>query len=306
MSAIQDCEATKSPRGIRWGVLFFVLAPFAALIFAIWMAWGRGVYALDVGQLVFWHVLTGLGVTVGFHRLFTHASFKTVWPVKAGLGILGSMTVQGNLFKWCAVHMKHHSHSDKEDDPHSPHAYGKGFWAVWKGFWHSHVGWLFSHEMPVSEEKRLIERLRKDPLLVWIDRLFLLWVILGLLIPALIGGLIIGTWEGAFRGFLWGGLIRIGTVHHITWSVNSVCHIWGRQDFRTRDESRNNWLFGLLGMGEGFHNNHHAFPSSPRHGLFWWQVDLSYWIIKILICLRLAKNPKPPTAKQLEGRRLSS
>ncbi len=301
-----ETEATASlpsSRSARLGVLFFVVAPPIGLILAIWLAWGNGVYALDIGQLIFWHTITGLGVTVGFHRLFTHASFKTSAPVKAVLGILGSMTIQGNLFKWCAVHMKHHSHSDKEGDPHSPHAYGKGFWAVWRGFWHAHFGWLFSHEMTHSEMDKQTKRFRKEPLLVWIDRFFLLWVVLGLAFPSLIGWLFTGTWEGALRGFLWGGIIRVGTVHHATWSINSVCHIWGRKDFRSDDQSRNNWIFGILGWGEGWHNGHHAFLWSAKHGLLRWQIDPSWWIIKTMSWLGLARDIKVPTPSQIEKER---
>ena len=306
MASEKDRAAAQSPRGTRLGILFFVVAPFIALVLAIWIAWGRGVYVLDIGQLIFWHFVTGAGVTVGFHRLFTHASFKTRRPVKALLGILGSMTVQGSLFKWCAVHMQHHSYSDQEGDPHSPHAYGEGFWAVCRGFWHAHVGWLFSLEMPSSEVERLTKRLRADSLLVWIDRLFLLWILLGLLLPALIGGLVTGSLEGAFRGFLWGGLIRVGTVHHVTWSINSVCHIWGRRDFETGDESRNNVIFGLLGWGEGWHNGHHAFLRSAKHGLLRWQLDPTWWMIKTLSWLKLAWDIKLPTAKQIESRIIST
>lgn len=295
--------ALPSSRSTRLGVLFFVIAPLVGLILAIWLSWGRGVYTLDIIQLVFWHSITGLGVTVGFHRLFTHASFKTYSPVKATLGILGSMTAQGNLFQWCAVHMKHHSRSDQEGDPHSPHAYGEGFWAIWRGFWHAHVGWLFSHDMPSSEMERMTKKLRKERLLVWIDKLFLLWVALGLLLPTLVGWLFVGTWEGAFRGFLWGGIIRIGTVHHVTWSINSVCHLWGRKDFQSEDQSRNNWIFGLLGWGEGWHNGHHAFLWSAKHGLLRGQMDPSWWIIKGLEWLGLASSIKVPEANAIQAKR---
>lgn len=299
--ATQANPATQSPRSsAKLGVLFFVVAPPVALAIAIWMAWGQGVYALDIGQLIFWHFATGMGVTVGFHRLFTHTSFKTYGPIKFFLAVLGSMAVQGSLFKWCAVHWEHHAHSDQPDDPHSPHAYGDGFWASWKGFWYAHVIWLFKYELPAGKKIKPVEKMKNDPWLVWADKLFLLWIILGLLIPAAIGGLIVGTWEGAFRGFLWGGLIRVGAVHHVTWSINSVCHIWGRQDFETTDQSRNNWFFGVFGWGEGWHNGHHAFMDSAKHGLLKWQIDPSWWAIKTMSLIGLVWDCKLPSQKAIE------
>lgn len=283
-------------------VLAFVLLPPLALLVAIVRYWDRGVWATDLAQLAFWHFLTGAGITVGFHRLFTHASFKTTRPIAAFLAILGSMAVEGPLFKWCAMHIEHHTHSDKDNDPHSPHAFGGGFWGVARGFWHSHMGWLFTYEMSPTRIRKLTARLQRDPWLVQIDRLFPLWVILGLILPAALGGLLTQSLDGALRGLLWGGLIRIGTVHHVTWSINSICHLWGRADFRSDDLSRNNWLCALVGLGEGWHNGHHAFPWSAKHGLLRGQFDLSWGIIRTLAALGWVWDVKLPTLEQIASR----
>jgi len=238
------------------------------------------------------YVLTGLGITIGYHRLFTHRSFKTVRPVELGLAVIGSMAVEGALFRWVAMHRRHHQHSDQPGDPHSPHEFGRGFFAAIAGWWHAHVGWCFKREAPGLD--RYVRDLGKDRCLRRVSRLFPLWVALGLLIPAAAGGLITGTWLGAALGFLWGGLVRVFLVHHVTWSINSVCHLWGTRPYATRDESRNNAVCGVLAFGEGWHNNHHAFPNSARHGLRWWQLDTSYLVIWVMARLGLAWRVRVP------------
>jgi stearoyl-CoA desaturase (delta-9 desaturase) len=240
-----------------------------------------------------YHV-TGLGVTVGYHRLFTHRSFETVWPIRLALGILGSMAVQGPLLKWVAVHRRHHQHSDEVGDPHSPHLHGPGFFAMLRGLVHAHTGWLFSPDFAGME--RYVRDLSSDRMLLAISKLFPLWVLIGLLIPAALGGLLTLTWYGVLAGFIWGGLVRIFLVHHMTWSINSVCHLWGGRPFRSQDHSRNNLIFGIIGFGEGWHNNHHAFPTSARHGLRWWQIDMTYLIIRTLKAVKLAWKVRLPSA----------
>lgn len=278
-----------------------VILPFAGLIVAIAVLWGWGFGWLELGLLLTMYVLTILGVTIGFHRLFTHKAFETSRSVKAVLAVLGSMAVEGPLLKWAALHRRHHQHSDKDEDPHSPHLHGEGIRGLFKGLWHAHVGWLFLPDAPGLAS--YIPDLLSDRLLRRISRLFAVWVAVGLLMPAIIGGLLTLTWSGALLGFLWGGLTRVFLVHHVTWSINSVCHLWGSQPFRSHDHSRNNFVFGVLALGEGWHNNHHAFPTSARHGLKWWQIDLSYAIIQGMALLGLAWKIRVPAAQAIEAKR---
>jgi len=276
--------------------LVVILVPFGALVWAVALVWGRGFDWLHLGLFAGMYAATGLGITIGFHRFFTHRSFATSRPVQALLAVLGSMAVEGPLLRWVANHRRHHQHSDREHDPHSPHTYGAGFWNMTRGLWRAHAGWIFSGSSP--DLPRYVGDLRSDPLIRNLSRLFPLWVLLGLLIPGAIAGAITGTWSGAMLGVLWGGLVRVFFVHHVTWSVNSVCHIWGARPLKTSDQSRNNAIFGVLAFGEGWHNNHHAFPNSARHGLRWWQFDMSYLIIRLMRSVGLAWNVKiPPTAR---------
>jgi stearoyl-CoA desaturase (delta-9 desaturase) len=287
--------------GVQLANLIAVILPFAALL-SIWVwLWGWGFSWVDLGVLVGMYVLTALGITVGFHRLFTHGSFKTYRPVQLVFGVLGSMAVQGPLLKWVALHRRHHQYSDEKEDPHSPHQHGSGIRGVLAGLWHAHIGWLFEPE-PLDLE-RYVKDLRQSALLRVVSALFPLWIVAGLLIPAAVGLFVTETWMGGVLGLIWGGLVRIFLVHHVTWSVNSVCHLWGSQPYKSEDESRNNVLFGVLAMGEGWHNTHHAFPTSARHGLRCWQIDVSYYVIRCLALLGLAWNVKLPSAQaQLDAR----
>jgi stearoyl-CoA desaturase (Delta-9 desaturase) len=270
----------------RLATLVFLAVPFLGLVAAIVLLWGGGFHWVELGLLLGMYVLTTMGVTVGFHRLFTHRSFETNPAVQFVLAVLGSMAVEGPLLKWVAVHRWHHQFSDMHEDPHSPHHQGQGMLGLLRGLWHAHVGWLFQPDPP--DLLRYVKDLRQSRLLRKVHALFPLWVAAGLLIPMVLGFVLTGTWLGAVFGLLWGGLVRIFLVHHVTWSINSVCHIWGRRPFPTLDQSRNNFLFGVLGFGEGWHNNHHAFPTSARHGLRWWQIDLSYLLIRVFALLGLA------------------
>ncbi len=274
-------------------ILLTVVLPFVGLIVGIVFLWEHGFSWVQLILLLVMYHLTGLGVTIGYHRLFTHRSFETTWPIRLALGILGSMAVQGPLLKWVAVHRRHHQHSDEPGDPHSPHLHGQGFLAMLRGLVHAHTGWLFSADFAGME--RYVRDLSSDRMLRAVSRLFPLWVLIGLLIPAALGGLLSMTWYGVLAGFIWGGLVRVFLVHHMTWSINSVCHLWGGRPFRSQDESRNNAVFGVIGFGEGWHNNHHAFPTSARHGLRWWQVDLTYMIIRTLKAMKLAWKVRLPS-----------
>lgn len=290
------------PPAQRFVTLGAVIVPLLGLIGAIFGVWGWGFTWAELGLLVGMYAATVLGVTVGFHRLFTHRSFETIRPVKLVLAILGSMSVQGPLFKWVAVHRRHHQYSDEVNDPHSPHGHGGGAWGVIAGWFHAHIGWMFRADPP--DLGRYVRDLRSDRVLHAVSRTFSLWVILGLLIPAMIGALIAGTWTGALLGFLWGGLARIFLAHHVTWSINSICHMWGRRTFESRDHSRNNFICGVIAFGEGWHNNHHAFPTSARHGLRWWEVDMSYAIIYAMKLVGLAWRVRVPAAEAIAIKRI--
>ena len=250
-------------------MLVVVVLPFLATLFAIELLWQRAVNWTDLALLVAFNLLAGLGVTVGYHRMLTHRSFQPHPVVKFIFLAFGSMAVEGPALEWAATHIKHHAHSDREGDPHSPV----------EGFWHAHMGWLFNRSF--ADPNIYCRNLVKDPIVVFVSRTFIFWVILSLAIPFSIGG---------WTGLLWGGFVRIFLTHHITWSVNSVCHTFGKREFETRDQSRNEWIVGLLGLGEGWHNNHHAFPRSAFHGLHWWQFDLSGYVIWTLERVGLARD----------------
>ena len=295
-------EATHHGRlsvGGRLLTLIGVTVPLGGLAAAAVLLWGWGFHWVDLGLLAGMYVLSLLGITVGFHRLFVHRSFETYLPVKVGLTAMGSMALQGTMIHWVGLHRWHHQHSDSPEDVHSPHNRGGGLAGLLRGFWHAHIGWAFHADPPGIE--RYVQDLTKSPTLRAASRLFPLWVVLGLLIPAGVGGAVAGTWSGFWGGLIWGGLVRLFLVHHVTWSVNSVCHLWGLRPYRSEDESRNNFAFGVLALGEGWHNTHHAFPTSARHGLRWWQPDASYWVIRGLEVLGLAWNVKLPS-KQSQAR----
>ena len=288
----RSAPPARASRVERAATLSGVLVPFAGLIVAIGCLWGRALTWVEVSLFLGMYLAAGFGVTVGYHRLFAHRSFEAVRPVKVLLAVLGSMAAQGSVLKWVATHRQHHQHSDRAEDPHSPHCFGGGVRGILAGFWHAHIAWIFRADRP--NLKRYVRDLESDKLLHITSRLFGVWVVLGLLIPTVLGGVITATWNGALLGFLWGGLVRICLGHHVTWSINSVCHLWGTRPFDRGDQSRNNFVFGVLGLGEGWHNNHHAFPSSARHGLRWWQLDLSYLAIRALELIGLARRVRVP------------
>ncbi|MFN5956382.1 MAG: acyl-CoA desaturase, partial [Planctomyces sp.] len=340
-------DAPLATPALRTAYAVVIVVPLLALIAAIALLWGPGVQPVHLYLLVGGYILTGLGITIGFHRLFTHKAFTTSRFMTAFWAILGSMAAEGSLFIWCGVHRVHHQFSDTHADPHSPHAvsaravaiaeahaakidahrkasaiagtadasadldhdhhhhdhddHAPGFRGLVSGFWHAHAGWLFRAHP--ADMERYIPDLRNDPVLRFVDRFFFLWLAVGLLIPGVIAGLVTQTWTGAALGVLWGGLVRILVVHHITRSINSACHLWGARDYVSHDHSRNNLIFGILGLGEGWHNNHHAFPTSARHGLAWWQFDLSWIIIRGMELVGLARNVRLPSPERLAAKR---
>jgi stearoyl-CoA desaturase (Delta-9 desaturase) len=285
----------------RVALLVLTIGPFAGFVAAIAILWGRGIGVVDLALLVVFYVLSGLGVTVGYHRLLTHRSFRAPRPVRAWFAVAGSLAIEGSVISWVAAHRRHHAFADVEGDPHSPHlGEEEGLVGMLKGLWHAHVGWLF------DEEKTSIERwapdLLKDPVMTRIDRLFPALAAVSLVLPAVAGFAFTGTLWGAVTAFLWGGLARVFLLHHMTWSVNSICHYFGKRPFETTDLSTNNWPLALLSFGESWHNNHHAFPTSAIHGLGRWQIDPSGFVIRALERMGLARDVKRVTREQVAGK----
>jgi stearoyl-CoA desaturase (delta-9 desaturase) len=282
--------------------LVAVVVPPLGVLSAAGILWGVAFSSLDLILLVSFYVVCAFGTTIGFHRLFTHRGFETYAPVRAVFAVLGCMTMQGPLTQWVTDHRRHHAMSDQPGDPHSPHVgHGEGLLATVRGFVHAHVGWLFTQK-GMERGRDYGKDLYEDRLLVWIDRLYIVWVALTLGLPFLLGYWLGGSWERGVQAFVWAGLVRIFLYQHATFAVNSVCHMWGRRHFRSRDEARNNWVVALLVFGEGWHNNHHAFPASARHGLRRFQLDPSWWVIRALERLGLAWDVKVPSPVQLERR----
>ena len=268
--------------------LLGVSLPVAGLVVAIVLLWGQGVGVTAIAILVVGYLLTGIGITVGYHRLFTHRSFETYPAVRYTLALLGQMGVEGDVVTWVADHRKHHQFSDREGDPHSPHAeFGDGPLEALKGLWHAHTGWLFT-SVGRADRARYAKDLVQDAGLRTIAKLFLPLVVVSLVVPALVGWMLIGGWYGFVSGLVWGGAVRILLLHHVTWSINSICHFWGRRRFESPDESRNVWWLSWLSFGESWHNNHHAFPSSAFHGLRRFEIDPGGWVIRGLEACGLA------------------
>ena len=265
-----------------------VVLPFAAFIAAVILLWNRLVGPADLTLLAIFYVLTGVGITVGFHRLFTHRAFQTYRPIQYAFAVLGTMALQGSVITWVADHRKHHAHTDAEGDPHSPHlTAGTGVRGALGGLFYAHMGWLFS-EVGEADKQKYAPDLVEDPGMAQVNRRYLLWIAGSLALPGLFGFLFTGTLWGAFTGFLWGGLVRIFLLHHVTWSINSVCHFFGRRRFATEDHSTNVFWLSLLSFGESWHHNHHAFPRSAFHGLRGWELDPGGWVIRGLKRLHLA------------------
>jgi stearoyl-CoA desaturase (Delta-9 desaturase) len=255
----------------------------------MWLGWTGNLLAWqDLLILALSYMIVGTGITVGFHRLLTHRSFKCHRLVRAGFAALGSAAAEGPVIDWVATHRKHHQFSDADGDPHSPHVgYGSGWRGALSGLFHAHVGWVFS-DMEVADEQRYAKDLLADPLIKFVDRTFVLWVVLGLAAAFGLGVALTGTVRGGLVALLWGGAARIFFMHHATFSINSLCHFFGRHDYDTGDESRNLAWLAIPTWGEAWHNNHHAFPTSYRHGLRRWQIDPSAAIIRTMEMLGLA------------------
>ncbi|MEU3272520.1 acyl-CoA desaturase [Saccharomonospora sp. NPDC006951] len=279
-------------------VKVFVILPLVAMAVAVPFAWGWGLSWVDVGLGAFFFVISGLGVTVGYHRLFTHGSFKANRALRVALAIAGSFAAQGQVTAWVADHRRHHAFSDRAGDPHSPWLFGTGPRALAKGFWHAHMGWMFDRE--VTNSQRFAPDLLADKDIRTVDRLFPLWVASSLLLPGIAGGLITWSVWGGVTAFFWAGLVRVGLLHHVTWSVNSICHMIGERPFASRDKAANFWPLAIFSFGEAWHNLHHADPTCARHGVLRGQIDISARVIWLFEKLGWARDVRWPTTARLD------
>jgi stearoyl-CoA desaturase (delta-9 desaturase) len=279
----------------------FVVVPFLALAAVVPAMWGWGLSWTDVALFLVLYSIACLGITVGYHRYFTHGSFKAARALRIALAIAGSVALQGPVVQWVADHRRHHAFSDRAGDPHSPWRYGDDLRALTKGMFHAHVGWLFDKRQ--TNPQRYAPDLLKDAALRRTSRLFVLWAAIGLFLPALIGGLVTMSWSGAWSAFFWAGLVRVALLHHVTWSINSICHTIGSRPFASRDKSTNFWPLAILSAGESWHNLHHADPTCARHGVLRGQLDISARVIWVFEKLRWARDVKWPDPVRLAAKR---
>jgi stearoyl-CoA desaturase (delta-9 desaturase) len=276
-----DVEPVANERRDRIITGVVTVGPIVSLLFVAWQLWHRLLGWNDLFDFLVVYVLTGLGVTVGFHRLLTHRAFRSGRVVRATRPILGSAAIEGPVISWVSDHRKHHRFSDRAGDPHSPHGHGHGWGGAVRGLFHAHVGWLFIHT-DRGKRTRYAPDLLSDGVVGWVDRTFVFWALAGLLLAFALGWLFGGTLRDGLTGLLWGGAVRVLVLHHVTYSVNSLCHFFGRRRFRTGDESRNLAWLAPLSLGEAWHNNHHAFPTSAEHGMRRWELDPSALTIRAL------------------------
>ncbi len=301
-TALDDVEPVANERRDRIITGLVTVVPILSVLLVAWQLWARILGWNDIFVFVLLYVLTGLGVTVGFHRLFTHRSFKTTRSIRVALAILGSAAIEGPVIAWVANHRKHHAFADREGDPHSPHVdHGHGWGGALRGLVHAHVGWLFIHTHR-GRRSRYAPDLLADPGLSWVDRTFPVWAIGGLLAAFGLGWLFGGRLRDGLTGLLWGGAVRVLVLHHVTYSINSLCHFFGRRQFQTGDESRNLAWLALPSFGEAWHNNHHAFPTSAEHGLRRREVDISASVIGALERVGLAWDVVRVSPQRLQSK----
>jgi stearoyl-CoA desaturase (Delta-9 desaturase) len=296
-------EATQST-AVLIMLWVFVVGPFVALVAAVPIAWGWGLSALDATMAVIGYLIAGFGIAAGFHRHFTHGSFKARRPLRVVLAVAGSLAVEGAPTKWVADHRRHHAFADRDGDPHSPWRYGTGVAALAKGLLYAHCGWFLNKE--VTSKARFAPDLLADRDIRIVDRLALPLVGVSLLAPALIGGLVTGSWIGALTGLFWGGLVRMALLHHVTWSVNSICHVIGARPFAGRDKATNVWPLAVLSFGESWHNSHHADPTSARHGVLHGQIDPAARLIWLFEKAGWAYDVRWPDPARLAAKRAGS
>lgn len=302
---LNDFIQSRERRKARWERFLTVLVVFVplvatALALALWRR-GIGGTSLEIGVLCAMYILSMIGVEVGYHRYFTHRSFEAAAGAEFILGVLGSMAAQGPLIWWSAVHRMHHGKADKDGDPHSPHG---GVLSPERSFLrrflHAHGGWLFNHRStkPLGWQN-YVKDLYRRPRVFNLHLRYWTWVSLGLVIPGIVEGLITLSLKGFALGVLWGGFVRIFLAHHFFWSLNSVCHTWGSRSFKVQDRSRNNAVVALFTLGQGWHNNHHAFPASAKVGLRWWQIDFGWWALRLAEKCGVVSRLRRPSAEQL-------
>jgi stearoyl-CoA desaturase (Delta-9 desaturase) len=295
-----DVEPEPSSRLDRFLVGLFVAVPLLALLAAIPLAWGWGLGWHDIVIAFVFYMVTGMGITMGFHRHFTHSSFKAARPLRVSLAIAGSLAIEGPVLVWVADHRRHHKYSDKEGDPHSPWRFGNDWKALTKGFLYAHMGWMFNPNR--TSQQKFCPDLLADPPIRRVSSTFPLWVAVSLLVPALIGGLWSMSLAGALTAFFWASLVRICLLHHVTWSINSVCHTFGNEDFDVRDKSRNVAWLAIPSFGESWHNLHHSDPTCARHGALEGQIDISARTIWIAEKLGWAWDVRWPDEERLSGK----
>jgi stearoyl-CoA desaturase (delta-9 desaturase) len=281
-----------------------VIVPFLALAGAVAVAWGWGLSWVDAGLALAFYLISGLGVTVGFHRYFTHGGFKAKRWLRVGMAVAGSLAIEGGVIRWVADHRRHHAFSDREGDPHSPWRFGESAPALLKGLWFAHIGWLFDIEH--TNQERFTPDLLADPDLVKVERAFNKLIVVSLVTPAVLGGLITWSWTGALSAFFWASLVRVGLLHHVTWSINSICHAIGERPFAARDKSANFWPLAILSFGESWHNSHHADPTMARHGVLRGQIDISARLIAVFERLGWVWDVKWPTPERIAARRVDA
>jgi len=276
----------------------FIVVPLLAVAAAVPVMWGWGLGWHDVVIALVMYGISGHGVTVGFHRYFTHGSFRARRWVRVMLAVAGSLAIEGPVIRWVADHRRHHAFSDKDGDPHSPWRYGNDTKALAKGLWYAHIGWLFDIEQ--TNQERFAPDLLADPDIVKVNSKFLQLTAVTMLLPPLVGFIWSGfTWQGALTAFFWGSLVRVAALHHTTWSINSICHTVGERPFKSRDKSGNVWWLAVLSMGESWHNLHHADPTAARHGVLRGQVDSSARIIWVMEKLHMVDNVRWPSRERL-------
>ncbi|TPG13863.1 acyl-CoA desaturase [Pedococcus bigeumensis] len=297
--------ARETKRGGEQAALaLFIGIPFLALLAAVPVAWGWGLGWHDIVIALVMYAIAGHGITVGFHRHFTHGSFKASRGLKVALAVAGSMAIQGPVVRWVADHRRHHAFSDRDGDPHSPWRYGETIPALAKGLWWAHTGWLFDVEQ--TPRSKYAPDLMADTDLQKVDRAFPLIVAGSMLFPALVGGLWSMSWQGALTAFFWASLVRVSLLHHVTWSINSICHTIGERPFKSRDRSGNVWWLAVLSMGESWHNLHHADPTCARHGIEKGQLDSTARVIWAFEKLGWATDVRWPVAKRIAARRVTT
>ncbi|MEA3190264.1 MAG: hypothetical protein QOD77_846 [Thermoplasmata archaeon] len=289
MSAAQAVDPFPYGRDPWWGkalILTIVILPLFALAYAAWRWWGHGVTGLEVGLLLGLWAFTGLGISVGFHRMVTHRAFVAKPAARAVLLLAGTMAVEGPPSGWAATHLRHHAMADRDGDPHSP----------LEGFWHAHFAWMLRDRMVHGGLAH--DKLMRDPVVAFFSRTWIFWTFLSFLLPALVGLAVHGTFWGMVDAFVWGGLLRIFLLHHTTWAVNSIGHMFGTRPYRSPDRGANNAIVAVLGWGEGWHNNHHAFPRAAYIGMRWYEFDPGRWVIQLLKALGQVEHVWNPTPEE--------